>query len=132
MNKSKFSPFSISAASYFAFMLTGIFALYANGGIESLASNTLFEGFAIEQVVSIAQTYMLCAAALLVIKGIHSIVRGRLLALPCLIGDIAFIAVHYLLIDGASVGGAILWLLFIILSAVSGSMNLVFTLIKNA
>ncbi len=131
MNKSKFSVFSISAASYFAFMLTGIFALYANGGIESLASNALFEGFAIEQVVSIAQIYMLAAAALLVIKGIHSLVRGRLLALPCLIGDIAFIAVHYLMIEGASVGGAILWLVFIILSAVSAIMNLVFSLLKN-
>ncbi len=131
MKKGKFSVFSLSAASYFVFMFTGILTLYSEGGIGVLASNPLFAGFAAEEIGLIAQIYMIVAGALLVIKGIHSLVGGRLLAIPCLLGDIAFIAVHYLMLDGASAGGGIALLIFIILSSVSAIGNLVYSLLKN-
>ncbi len=122
--KTKFTAFSNAAASYLLYVCVGIFALYTPNGIATIHKLPALSGLDTETLTGIVQIYMIAAGVLLIIKGIQSLIGVGILGVPCLIGDIAYIALYAFLTNGASSGANILLIFFIIISVISFIANI--------
>ena len=122
--RTKFTAFSNAAASYLLYVCVGIFTLYTDNGIATVHKLPALSGVDAQTLTGIVQVYMIAAGVLLVIKGIQSLIGVGILGIPCLIGDIAYIALYAFLTQGASNGANILLIFFIILSIISFVANI--------
>ena len=122
--RTKFTAFSNAAASYLLYVCVGIFTLYTDNGVATVHKLPALSGVDAQTLTGIVQVYMIAAGVLLVIKGIQSLIGVGILGIPCLIGDIAYIALYAFLTQGASNGANILLIFFIILSIISFVANI--------
>lgn len=122
--RTNFTAFSNAAASYLFYILVGIFTLYTENGVANIHKLPALSGLDINTLTKIVQVYMIVAGVLLVIKGIQSLIGVGVLGVPCLIGDLAYLALYAFLLKDASSGASILIIFFIILSIISFIANI--------
>ena len=124
MRKNSFS--TAGAAGYFVFFLVGLIYLSST----TLSFDTLraalptIAGLNDSAISTAITVYMIVGAAMILVKGVQSLIGLGVLGLPCIIADLAYIALHLILFSGAGTGASILLIFFIILSASSLVANI--------
>ena len=116
-----------AAASYLVFFLVGLIYLSST----TLSFDTLrsalptVAGLNDSAMSTVITVYMIVGAAMILVKGIQSLIGLGILGLPCIAADLAYIALHLVLFSGAGTGASIVLIFFIILSISSLVANIV-------
>lgn len=125
--KDGFATYSASAGSYLVYVIVGLLFLNGNtmnfDGLRSSlpALSQLDDG----TIHTIIMAYMIIGGVMLLIKGVQSLIGTGFLGVPCLLADIAYIALHLFLFQTATTGANMLLVFFLILSGISLIMNIV-------
>ena len=125
--KDGFAKYSASAGSYLVYVIVGL--LFMNSTAESFdglrsalpALSSLDDGI----INTIIMAYMIVGGVMLLIKGLQSLIGTGFLGVPCLLADIAYIALHLYLFQTATTVASMLLVFFLILSGISLVMNIV-------